>query len=81
MDSSLSSFQFYSSGIYSDPACSSTQLDHGMNVVGYGSQDGQDYYILKNMWGTSWGDKGYLLLARNKNNMCGIATMARYPLV
>ena len=81
MDASQSSFQFYSSGVYSDSGCSSTNLDHGVTLVGYGSLEGQDYYILKNMWGLSWGDKGYVLIARNSNNMCGVATTASYPLV
>ncbi|CAF3800878.1 unnamed protein product [Rotaria sp. Silwood1] len=82
MDASLYSFQFYSSGVYSDPACSSTVIDFSLLAVGYGTTvDNQDYYILKNQHTTQWGMDGYAWLARNKNNQCGIATLASYALI
>lgn len=84
VDSSRESFQHYSGGIYYDRKCSSNvyDLDHSMVVIGYGTdKNGKDYYIIKNSYGTDWGEKGYMRLARNRNNHCGIANDAMYPVV
>lgn len=82
IDASHFSFQHYRSGVYYEPKCSSSALDHAVLVVGYGvNSHGHEYYIVKNSWGITWGDKGYIKMARNRHNHCGIATDASYPLV
>eukprot|EP01119_Soliformovum_irregulare_P010930 TRINITY_DN2696_c0_g1_i1.p1 TRINITY_DN2696_c0_g1~~TRINITY_DN2696_c0_g1_i1.p1 ORF type:complete len:357 (-),score=90.61 TRINITY_DN2696_c0_g1_i1:13-999(-) len=79
IDASQYSFQFYFEGIYYEPHCSNTTLNLAMLAVGYGVSDGEDYWLLKNSWGTDWGLKGYMWLARNRQNNCGVATAASYP--
>lgn len=79
IDASLTSFQFYSRGVYYDKNCDSENVNHAVLVVGYGIQKGHKHWIIKNSWGESWGNKGYALLARNKNNACGITNLASFP--
>jgi len=67
-------FQFYKSGVLSDPSCG-TQLDHGVLAVGYDST--QKYWIVKNSWGASWGMSGYVLIAQGKDE-CGINMAPSY---
>jgi len=71
-------WQLYSGGILDVKfMCNPDQLDHGVAVVGYGTDD-KDYWIVRNSWGPSWGEKGYIRLVRGKN-MCGVATQPSYP--
>ena len=81
IDAGKQSFQLYKEGVYYEPLCFHNLLDHGVLAVGYGKTDaGEEYYIVKNSWGSGWGMDGYLLMSRNRNNNCGIATDASYPI-
>ena len=78
------SFQFYSSGVYTGP-CGNTEINHAVTIVGYNTTRGNvPYWIIKNSWGTDWGEKGYVRFRRNVKNpmgLCGIATDATYPII
>jgi len=75
VDASLASFQLYNSGIYDDPKCGVT--NHYIGCVGYGSEGDIQYWILRNSWGSNWGEDGYMRLRIYKNR-CGITN---YPLL
>ncbi|RDX60395.1 Senescence-specific cysteine protease SAG39, partial [Mucuna pruriens] len=80
IDASSSGFQFYKSGVFTG-SCG-TELDHGVTAVGYGVSDGTEYWLVKNSWGTEWGEEGYIRMQRGVNaeeGLCGIAMQASYP--
>ena len=69
--------QYYVSGIFDPPAwmCDPTGLDHAVLMVGYGSENGTDFWSIKNTWGESWGEKGYFRIRRG-TGCCGINALA-----
>jgi len=72
---------FYTGGIYDNPDCG-TELDHSMLITGYGNSSGINYWTLKNSWGSSWGEQGYVRIQRSSGNVtavCGINLAASYP--
>ena len=75
-------WQLYKNGVYdpSENACDPEMLDHGVVLVGYGSDKGLDYWIIRNSWGKDWGENGYIRLVRGKN-ACGVANAVIYPVV
>ncbi|XP_053331154.1 cathepsin K-like [Spea bombifrons] len=81
IDASLGTFAFYKKGVYYDAECDPASIDHAVLVVGYGVQKSLKHWIVKNSWGEEWGNKGYILMARDKGNACGIASLASYPLM
>lgn len=72
VDASSASFQLYTSGIYDEPSCSIDNINHAVGCVGFGIEDGTKYWIVRNQWGTSWGEKGYIRMIW-ENDQCGIA--------
>jgi C1A family cysteine protease len=77
-------FQLYKSGVFTGKC--GTTIDHGVLAVGYGSENNEDYYLVKNSWGTTWGDEGYIKLGRgpqynNGQGQCGILLEGSYPVL
>lgn len=74
-------FQHYSSGIFTGPC--KTRVNHAVTVVGYGTaEDGTKYWLVKNSWGTSWGEEGFMRIQRDvgaPEGLCGITKLASYP--
>ncbi|KAM6572469.1 hypothetical protein CsatA_016549 [Cannabis sativa] len=81
IDAASSEFQLYSHGVFTGQC--GTDLNHGVTLVGYGEENGSKYWLVKNSWGTNWGESGYIKMKRdstNKRGQCGIAMEASYPL-
>lgn len=76
----IDGFKAYTSGVYTTDKCKNGPMDvnHAVLAVGFGTEDGKDYWVIKNSWGDSWGDKGYFKMERGVN-MCGIVNCNSYP--
>lgn len=82
IDADSRAFMFYQTGILSVPNCPRRRqdMDHAMVIVGHGYDSAlkSAYWIIKNSWAERWGEKGYIRLAKDQSNMCGVASMAYY---
>ncbi|XP_034001735.1 cathepsin K [Trematomus bernacchii] len=82
IDAGLGTFQFYQRGIYYDRNCNKDDVNHAVLAVGFGvNSKGRKFWIVKNSWSDTWGKQGYILMARNRDNLCGIANLASYPVM
>ncbi|KAL7212814.1 hypothetical protein ACSBR2_015492 [Camellia fascicularis] len=83
IEGSGSDFKFYSSGVFTGNC--GTNLDHAVTIIGYGAtSDGTKYWLVKNSWGSGWGENGYMKIKRDvaaNEGLCGIAMQASYPIV
>ena len=74
-------FQLYKSGVLNNTNCGTT-LDHAVAAVGYGVENGTNYWLVRNSWGTSWGEAGYIKIAAvDGQGICGIQMQSLYPTV
>ena len=84
IEADTKAFQLYKSGVLTGDECGTT-LDHGVLIVGYGTENGQDYWLVKNSWSADWGDAGYIKIGRSDSTddigVCGIASTPSFPVV
>ena len=73
-------FQMYTGGVLNSTSCG-TSLDHAVAAVGYGVENGVEYYLVRNSWGASWGENGYIKIATQASGagICGIQQISLYP--
>ena len=83
VNAECNSFQMYGSGLFYGTLCNtdSSSLDHAVTLVGYGYEDDTEYFLLRNSWGTSWGENGYMKIVNNGNGngVCGMFLMPIIP--
>jgi len=71
-------FQFYTGGVITGLYCGQA-VNHGVLAVGYGVENGLEYFLVKNSWGPDWGEQGYVKIGTSDENVCGILSSASYP--
>ncbi|KAH1022762.1 procathepsin L [Dendroctonus ponderosae] len=76
-----SNLQFYAGGVFRDDDCIPGRVNHGVLVVGYGIEAGREFWLVKNSWGSSFGENGYFKMIRNRANQCNIASYGMYPIM
>lgn len=76
-----SNLQFYAGGVFRDDDCVPGRVNHGVLVVGYGVEAGREFWLVKNSWGSSFGENGYFKMIRNRANQCNIASYGMYPIL
>lgn len=80
---SSSAFLAYKSGVMDSSSCG-TNVNHAVTLVGYGSENGKDYWIVKNSWGASWGENGFIRIRRDMTSgpgICGMYKLSSYPTI
>jgi len=82
IDASGAAFQLYNGGVYTGGSCSSKRLNHAVTAIAFGTTGGTNSLTIKNSWGKSWGDSGYVHFARDgKTNTCGVYSEGQYAIV
>ena len=79
VEADQTAFQYYTSGVVTS-GCG-TQLDHGILAVGYGTENGEEFFLVKNQWGATWGDNGYIKIGTGASNICGILSAPSFVTV
>jgi len=84
IDASQPIFNSYTSGIITDATACGTSIDHAVVAVGYGTESGVNYFLVRNSWGTSWGNQGFVMIGQSSTGtapgVCAINTDVYYPL-